>query len=411
MRNQFEIHATLVADEFIDTYMASANGEYVKVYLYILRHQNEKVDLPSIADALNHTEADVRRALAYWEKMGVLGDLGDSAGRARRETAAASAQVPASENTPPSGASFLWQGEAPDRQEQDPAWQEEPAWQKKASVRREEVSPRQEEASVRREEVSPRQEEASVRREEVSPRQEEASVRQGKTASRQEKASAQTEKRKSYGRAELDRLQGDGEFSQLLYVAGQYMGRLLKPQDADMLAYLYDSLHMSCDVIEYVIEYCVQNRHNSIRYMEKVALNWHEKGIDTVDKAKAWTEHFNQDAFAVMKAFGINDRRPGNTEWDSIERWYKTWGFSRQMVVEACNRTMEAIHKPSFQYADRILEEWHKNGIRTLEDISGADSRRKKPASGEPKRRSSNQFRNFEERQTDYDAMVLEQWQ
>ncbi len=397
MRNQFEIHATLVADEFIDTYMASANGEYVKVYLYILRHQNEKVDLPSIADALNHTEADVRRALAYWEKMGVLGDLGDSAGRARRETAAASAQVPASENTPPSGASFLWQGEAPDRQEQDPAWQEEPAWQKKASVRREEVSPRQEEASVRREEVSPRQEEASVR--------------QGKTASRQEKASAQTEKRKSYGRAELDRLQGDGEFSQLLYVAGQYMGRLLKPQDADMLAYLYDSLHMSCDVIEYVIEYCVQNRHNSIRYMEKVALNWHEKGIDTVDKAKAWTEHFNQDAFAVMKAFGINDRRPGNTEWDSIERWYKTWGFSRQMVVEACNRTMEAIHKPSFQYADRILEEWHKNGIRTLEDISGADSRRKKPASGEPKRRSSNQFRNFEERQTDYDAMVLEQWQ
>ena len=397
MRNQFEIHATLVADEFIDTYMASANGEYVKVYLYILRHQNEKVDLPSIADALNHTEADVRRALAYWEKMGVLGDLGDSAGRARRETAAASAQVPASENTPPSGASFLWQGEAPDRQEQDPAWQEEPAWQKKASVRREEVSPRQEKASARREEVSPRQEEASVR--------------QGKTASRQEKASAQTEKRKSYGRAELDRLQGDGEFSQLLYVAGQYMGRLLKPQDADMLAYLYDSLHMSCDVIEYVIEYCVQNRHNSIRYMEKVALNWHEKGIDTVDKAKAWTEHFNQDAFAVMKAFGINDRRPGNTEWDSIERWYKTWGFSRQMVVEACNRTMEAIHKPSFQYADRILEEWHKNGIRTLEDISGADSRRKKPASGEPKRRSSNQFRNFEERQTDYDAMVLEQWQ
>ena len=383
MRNQFEIHATLVADEFIDTYMASANGEYVKVYLYILRHQNEKVDLPSIADALNHTEADVRRALAYWEKMGVLGDLGDSAGRARRETAAASAQVPASENTPPSGASFSWQGEAPARQGQDPAWQEEPVWQKKASVRREEVPPRQEEASVR----------------------------QGKTASRQEKASAQTEKRKSYGRAELDRLQGDGEFSQLLYVAGQYMGRLLKPQDADMLAYLYDSLHMSCDVIEYVIEYCVQNRHNSIRYMEKVALNWHEKGIDTVDKAKAWTEHFNQDAFAVMKAFGINDRRPGNTEWDSIERWYKTWGFSRQMVVEACNRTMEAIHKPSFQYADRILEEWHKNGIRTLEDISGVDSRRKKPAAGEPKRRSSNQFRNFEERQTDYDAMVLEQWQ
>ena len=64
MKNQLEIHATLVADEFIDTYMASANGEYVKVYLYMLRHRNEPVELSAIADALNHTEADVRRALA-----------------------------------------------------------------------------------------------------------------------------------------------------------------------------------------------------------------------------------------------------------------------------------------------------------------------------------------------------------
>ena len=345
MKNQFEIHATLVADEFIDTYMASANGEYVKVYLYILRHQNENVDLPSIADALNHTEADVRRALAYWEKMGVLGERGDGTDRARRESTAAVPEAPAAEGR----GSFAG------------------AVQENASGGKREPSP--------------------------------------------QPAVAAAEKRKNYGKAELDRLQRDGELSQLLYVAGQYMGRLLKPQDADMLAYLYDGLHMSCDVIEYVIEYCVQNRHNSIRYMEKVALNWHEKGIDTVDKAKAWTDHFNQDAFAVMKAFGINDRRPGNTEWDAIERWYKTWGFSRQMVVEACNRTMEAIHKPSFQYADRILEEWHKNGLRTLEEVAGAESMRRKPAAAKPGRRGGNQFRNFEERQTDYDAMILEQWQ
>lgn len=28
----------MVANEFIDRYMAVANGEYVKVYLYLLRH-------------------------------------------------------------------------------------------------------------------------------------------------------------------------------------------------------------------------------------------------------------------------------------------------------------------------------------------------------------------------------------
>ena len=52
--------------------MAAANGEYVKVYLYLLRHQQDNVDVERIADDLNHTEADVRRALAYWERMGAL---------------------------------------------------------------------------------------------------------------------------------------------------------------------------------------------------------------------------------------------------------------------------------------------------------------------------------------------------
>ena len=69
---RFGVEATLVANEFIDRYMADANGEYVKVYLYLLRHSQEKPDVGQIADALNHTEADVRRALSYWEKMGAL---------------------------------------------------------------------------------------------------------------------------------------------------------------------------------------------------------------------------------------------------------------------------------------------------------------------------------------------------
>ena len=72
-KDRLSMGVTPVADTFIDTYMATANGEYVKVYLYILRHQNkEDLSLEQIADALNHTEADVKRAINYWQKAGVL---------------------------------------------------------------------------------------------------------------------------------------------------------------------------------------------------------------------------------------------------------------------------------------------------------------------------------------------------
>ena len=64
----------MVANEFIDRYMAVANGEYVKVYLYLLRHDGREITVGEIADALNHTESDVKRAIAYWVRLGVLED-------------------------------------------------------------------------------------------------------------------------------------------------------------------------------------------------------------------------------------------------------------------------------------------------------------------------------------------------
>ncbi len=51
----FQVDAILVSNEFIDRYLAEASGEYVKVYLYLLRHKDEPVSLERIADGLNHT--------------------------------------------------------------------------------------------------------------------------------------------------------------------------------------------------------------------------------------------------------------------------------------------------------------------------------------------------------------------
>ncbi len=66
---------TLVSNVFLDEYMPAANGEYVKVYLFLLRCLNsdaQELTIPLIADKFEHTESDVRRALKYWEKLHLL---------------------------------------------------------------------------------------------------------------------------------------------------------------------------------------------------------------------------------------------------------------------------------------------------------------------------------------------------
>ena len=68
---------------------------------------------------------------------------------------------------------------------------------------------------------------------------------------------------------------------------------------------------MSQELLEYLVEYCVQAGHTSIRYIETVGLNWHEKGLETVEEARAYSSGFTRDSFAVMRAFGLGTEGPG----------------------------------------------------------------------------------------------------
>lgn len=343
MKSSFQTNITVVSNEFIDEYMALANGEYVKVYLYLLRHQDRSVTVEAVADALNHTEADVRRAIAYWEKAGALTAEGEKG----REQAFAVGREKAGQARSQEG--------------------------KRLEVVEEEIAATASPAPVLDKKIPLA--------------------------------------RQSYTPEQVSRLGQEEDFTQLLYIAQKYMNKVFTPRECELFAYLYDGLHMPAELLEYLVEYCVQGGHSNIRYMETVALNWHEKGIMTVELAKSYTASFSKDTFAVMKAFGLSDRKPGEVETGMIRRWFKEYGFGRDVIVEACNRTLATIHNPSFQYADKILSEWKKAGVKHLGDVKSLDEKReqkhsvKQPAA--PKT-GKNQFHNFEQRDTNYDAMVLE---
>ena len=55
--------------------MVQANGEFVKVYLFLLRHLDNagsSLTVSAVADCLNNTENDILRAFKYWESKGLL---------------------------------------------------------------------------------------------------------------------------------------------------------------------------------------------------------------------------------------------------------------------------------------------------------------------------------------------------
>ncbi|MEE1113639.1 MAG: DnaD domain protein [Eubacterium sp.] len=66
---------TLLPDDFVDYYMPHAHGEFVKVYLYLLRTAHAPETNPSLsamADVFSCPEKDIIRALKYWQEVGLL---------------------------------------------------------------------------------------------------------------------------------------------------------------------------------------------------------------------------------------------------------------------------------------------------------------------------------------------------
>ena len=74
---------TMIPNEFLDHYMSGANGEFLKIYLYLLRwagFPEAEITTSSIADFFNMTENDVKRALRIWEQDRLLRIAWDPAG-------------------------------------------------------------------------------------------------------------------------------------------------------------------------------------------------------------------------------------------------------------------------------------------------------------------------------------------
>lgn len=367
---------TCVSNTFIDEYMADANGEFVKIYLYLLRCINtaESFSVSRMADKFDHTEKDIKRALKYWEKKHLLqleyNSKEQLTGICLCEPVSAVAE--ASEQ--------VMKSKAADEAHPVSAIDGTNATMHTTSVT-----------------VS-------------APSKE---VPADTTASAVKAASAAVSTvdiRPSYTKDQILSFQNDEASSDLLFIIERYIGHPLSIKDYETILYWSDELKFSADLIEYLVESCVDNGHKSIRYMDKIALSWSASSIRTVEDARRSSSAYKQTHYGVMKAFGISGRKLAEYELELVDKWTSQFGFTLDIISEACKRTLQATNQPSFQYADTILENWHKCNIHHLDDIAVLDSAYKKSKASASRnvtvnKTAANRFNNFSQRTYNFEQL------
>ena len=196
------------------------------------------------------------------------------------------------------------------------------------------------------------------------------------------------------------------EISAMLCIAEQYLSKTLSPADFKSILYIHLELGYSMDMLDALLEYCLERGKKEMRYIEKTAMGWYEQGITTVEQAKEGVNKYDQTIYSVMKALGKNGI-PTAKEVDYINKWTGAYGFSMGIILECCNKTVLAVDNHRFEYADRILSNWKEQNINTLKDIKELDKayRNKGKAPSVAAKTGQNTFNQFQQRKYDYEAL------
>lgn len=390
---------TTVSDIFIDQYMPKANGEFVKVYLYLLRATGSGAGIATISEIADHfsnTEADIVRALNYWASEGILqvqtGADGQITG-INLCSLAVSAMQAAQNNI---------QHDVADNATQN-------------NMQNGVIN-----NAVQNNMQSNVDNNTAQNISGADSQVQDSVMEKLKNQATDKPAPSQ----KEYTLDEIKEFRKNPDISELFFIIETYLKHTLSSTDTNMVLYWLDELHFSTDLVEYLVEYCITKGHSSLRYMNKVALGWADAGIKTVDQAKDDAAAHSQIYYSVMKALGITGRNLVDSEVSLINKWVGEYGFDMELVKAACSKTISAIQKPSFEYTDSILTNWRKKDVHTLKDVEVLDANfakaNKATGSGssqganaangfsKPKSNNSNsknKFNNFNQRNNDYDKL------
>lgn len=365
INNQQNMNYTLIANQFIDGFLADANDAQIKVYLYLLRHMNnEKMcSISAMADCFNYSEKDVLRALSYWERKRILQLTFDN----RNELCG----ITLSSFTKPQSSNMSG-------------------------------------FSTGNKDTQTSADTLSSRSLEPAPKiQSQTDVPMVKTVTYMSNTS--TFVKPEYTLDQLAEFKSRESTAELMFIAESYLGKTLSANDVRSILFISDKLHFSFDLIDYLLQYCIDRGKRDFRYIEKVAISWAEAHITTPEQAQTQTTKYDKDTYTVMNALGKNNQ-PTPKEAEYIKRWYQIYGFTSDVILEACERTVLATDKHRFEYADKILNSWKTFGVHHKTDIAKADAAfaTNKKKSSAPSVSAKNKFNQFKQNDYDFDALEKE---
>ena len=205
-------------------------------------------------------------------------------------------------------------------------------------------------------------------------------VRKIKTDEKQEEILPTPRRRHtpSYSSAQLAGAAEDREFLELVEFAARSLGKSFNTHDVSTLYSFVDTLCLPYDVIMLGIEHCVTEGKMSLRYVEKLLIDFADREINTYEKADNYIRAriaFKGFEGKIRTLLGLGQRSLTAKEKTMLTAWQNEFKTPDALITLAYERTVEKTGKASMSYMNKILENWHEAGFKTVEDVEVGDKK------------------------------------
>ncbi len=222
-------------------------------------------------------------------------------------------------------------------------------------------------------------------------------------------ASPRRSTRPSYSMAEIDAVAAKNKsISGLFYQAETVLHKVLTQSDMEMLYSFVDWLGLPVEVITMLLSYGAKRGKTGRRYLETVAMDWADRGIDTFEAAEVYVSELearDSQERKICSILGIYDRALTTTEKKYLKQWSEDPAISLELVSLAYDRTVANTGKLTLNYMNKILQNWVIEGLLDETQIKAREAETR-PRQTPAKKPKPSGFNNYQDTNpVDYDTL------
>lgn len=167
----------------------------------------------------------------------------------------------------------------------------------------------------------------------------------------------------------------------------QVWGKIFSTQESNLILGLVDYLGLDWEYVLILLAWAAkyfrerENQGKSLNYVEKMAFSFHGEGIVTIEALQQKFKDMEQMAsyeYKLRELFGMGQGALTPAQKKHFSTWLYEYRYDLEIIRMAYNRAVDGTGSGKISklmsYANSVMANWNRDGLRTVEAIEAAEA-------------------------------------